>query len=227
MSNARNKTTSSRVQRPKRNKLWLSIAVALVAVLASAGIWILAFSTGSNNSSDDKISVQKTERSLSGKSADEDRQDAINAATDLLNLAAESPTNEEFDKRLEKLSEGDQTVISPELKNGIRFVDTFENENLQVNVYQSLVTFATLIQQTSGKAVVEPGTVDMWKNVHVDSELGIAFVPIAAYANQSAGFSLEMIYVDGEWKLAPYSLIDSVKLSAKLQLGAEDAAAAE
>jgi hypothetical protein len=35
---------------------------------------------------------------------------------------------------------------------------------------------------------------------------------------------MEMVYVDGGWRLAPYSLLDSVKLSAKLQLAAESAA---
>lgn len=234
MTNTKNKVkrpTTARVARPNNKVRNLSLMIIAGLIVVIVAIWSFVLLSNDDSSEPEnktETSTQQVERTVSGKTADEDRKDALAVVTDLLNISAESPTGEPFNTRLEKLNSGDRGVINPKIEENIRFVDTFaESKDLQTNVYQSLVTFATLIQQTTGQDKIAPLSVDMWKNVHVDSELGTAFVPLAAYAPQSAGFSFEMVYVDGEWKLSPYSIIDSVKLSAKLQLGTKEAASSE
>lgn len=193
-------------------------AVVLVLLLIWGTVAITNASNDSDTSGNSSKSTEKVEKSLSGKSIDDDRKDALAAATDILNTAAKSTDGKTFEERVTALDEGDMTVVDPALESMIRFKDVFaESKDMQTNTYQSVVTLATLIQQSNQTETIAPSSDTMWKNVYVDSETGTAFVPLAIYAGPSAGFSFEMVYVDGNWELAPYSLLDAVRLSAKLQ----------
>lgn len=212
----------------RNRKFWSIVAIGflLTAILAA---WVTyGITKFSENSSTANVaaSAQKIDRAVTGKTADEDRKAALATATDILNLSGNSPTGAKFDERLQSLDSGDVKVIDPELTKLIRFQDLFSDSNdMKNNTYQSLITMSTLIKNSTGSSEIKPSSDTMWKNVYVDSEMGIAFVPLAIYAGPSSSFSMEMVYVDGGWKLAPYSLLDSVKLSAKLQLAAEAATA--
>jgi hypothetical protein len=207
-------------------KLWSIVVIGLLTVGILTAWLFYGITKASENSSNETstVSTQKVERSLTGKSIDDDRKAALAAATDVLNLAGNSPTGGDFSVRLKALDEGDTKVVDPELVKSIRFKDVFADSNeMKNNTYQSLITLSTLIKNSTGSSTITPTSDTMWKNVYVDAELGTAFVPMAIYAGPSSSFSMEMVYVDGDWKLAPYSLLDSVKLSAKLQLAAEAA----
>lgn len=218
-------TTRKVVVRSNR-KFW-SIAVIAFLIVGVLAVWLFyGISQASGNSSNETstVSTQKVERSLTGKSIDEDRKAALVAATEVLNLSGNSPTGGTFSERLKALDGGDTKVVDPALVKAIRFKDVFADSNeMKNNTYQSLITLSTLIKNSTGASTIAPTSDTMWKNVYVDAELGTAFVPMAIFAGPSSSFSMEMIYVDGGWKLAPYSLLDSVKLSAKLQLAAEAA----
>lgn len=218
-------TTRKVVLRSNR-KFWSLAAIGLLIVaILSAWITYGVTKTSENSSSAaPATSAQKVDRAVSGKTADEDRKAALSAATDVLNLSGNSPTGAKFEDRLNSLDAGDTKVIDPELTKTIRFTDVFlDSDEMKNNTYQSLITLSTLIRNSTGATEIAPTSDTMWKNVYVDSELGTAFVPLAIFAGPSSSFSMEMVYVDGSWKLAPYSLLDSVKLSAKLQLAAESA----
>lgn len=208
----------------RKSKKPINILIVLVVVLIITAIWSAVAITNSDSKTEKiQVTTEKVERSVSGKSIDDDRKDALAAATEIMNLAVKSPTGVDFNERLNTLDTGDLSVIDENLVTKMRFKDTFEDsKDMQLNTYQSLVTLSTLIQKSTGSDALSPSSDIMWKNVYVDTEAGSAFVPLAIYAGPSGGFSFEMIYADGEWKLAPYSLIDSVKLSAKIQ-GAVDA----
>lgn len=210
------------VVRQKRRR-W--VFVALIAfVVAIVIVWVIWGVSQINKSSDDTVTVttQKVERSITGKSIDDDRKAALTSAQNILNLSLKSPTGSNFQERLKSLDSGDTKVIDPELVKAIRFKDSFADSNeMKNNTYQSLITISTLINNSTGSSTVAPTSDTMWKNVYVDTELGTAFVPMGVFAGPSSSFSMEMVYSEGEWKLAPYSLLDSVKLSAKLQLAAE------
>lgn len=211
----------------RSNRKFWSIAIIGFLVVGILAAWIIyGVSQVSGNSSNETstVSTQKVERSLTGKSIDDDRKAALVAATEVLNLAGNSPTGGTFSERLKALDGGDTKVVDPALVKTIRFKDIFADSNeMKNNTYQSLITLSTLIKNSTGASTITPTSDTMWKNVYVDTELGTAFVPMAIFAGPSSSFSMEMVYVDGTWKLAPYSLLDSVKLSAKLQMAAEAA----
>jgi hypothetical protein len=212
------------VLRQKRRR-WVFFAL-IAFVVAIVAVWVIWGLTQLGKSSDTTVTVstQKVERSITGKSIDEDRKAALTSAQNILNLSLKSPTGANFQDRLKSLDSGDTKVVDPELVKAIRFKDSFDDSNeMKNNTYQSLITISTLINNSTGSSTVAPTSDTMWKNVYVDTELGTAFVPMAVFAGPSSSFSMEMVYDGGNWKLAPYSLLDSVKLSAKLQLAAEAA----
>lgn len=213
-------TSKKKVVRKKNLKLINSIVIGgLVLILLVIWGTVAITKSVTPEESNSNTSAQKVEKTVSGKSVDEDRKDALNAVTNILTLSAKSPNpDENFEQRLTKLDAGDRSAIDPALTDTIRFVDVFaDSPDMQTNTLQSLITFATVIQQTTGSEAIAPTSDTMWKNVYMDSETGTAFVPLALYAGPSSGFSFEMVYVDGEWKLSPYSILDAVRLSSNLQ----------
>jgi hypothetical protein len=214
----KNKTANESIKRLKKfDKKLLNSIIIGGAILIIGAIWgIVALSGGGSHET--TIVTEKVEKTVTGISTDENRKAALSAATNVLNAAVKSPTKEEFDERLTKLDKGDFSVVSPDLENLMRFKDVFaESKDLKINTYQALITFSTLIQKTTEKETIAPISENEWQKVFVDSEAGIAFVPLSLYAGSSVAFSLEMVYIDNEWKLAPYSVLDAVKLSAMLQ----------
>ena len=49
--------------------------------------------------------------------------------------------------------------------------------------------------------------------VYLDETTRIAQVPIDYYTGVGGAVSMELVYVDGQWKLSPYSLLQSIQLA--------------
>lgn len=205
----------------------LVIAVVVILGLVWGGVALAGgFNTDNGsetpNNTNETVTSEKVEKTVSGKTIDEDRKDALNAATEILNLANGPSDGDEFSSILTKLDEGDLSVVDESLDSKIRFTDIYADSNdLKANVYQALITFSSLIKKTTDTEEIKPASDTLWKEVFVDSELGIAQVPMTVYMGQQASFAMEMVYVDGQWQLAPYSLIEQIKLSASMQPAAE------
>lgn len=194
----------------------VSLVLTLVVVCVVLVVQVSNSGNASPTPTSTSTSVEKVQRSLSGKSADEDRKDALTSAQNLLNLAAKSPTGANMEARLQALSKGDTSVLDPELVKQVRLVDMFaDNATMSANAYQALVTLTGYLNE-NGKGVA-PVSENSWKMVFVDSQAGTAYVPLSAFYQKGIVFSLEMVYVDGTWQFSPYSLLDLVRLSALLQ----------
>lgn len=205
----------------EKKKFSIGIALALVVILA--GFWgVYYFSTLSNNETvpqekgtTEEVKVEKTQRSLTGKTVEEDKKDALKSAQEILEASAVSPDDKTIQERVEALDNGDNSVVDPSLTEKMRFVGEFaEDEELQNTTYQALITLSSY---TNDDGTISPISDDVWKQVHVDQESGIAYVPISAFYGPGATFSLELVYTEDGWKMAPYSLLDIVNLSALLQ----------
>lgn len=204
-----------------QNKKNLMIALLCMLLVLSIG-WVAALggfgpeqNTTTSETTDTTTKVEKVSKTVSGKSIDEDKKDALAAAQNVLTLSAKSPTGETVEERVTKLDDSDTSVVDPSLPDTIRFAGEFETDiELQASTYQALITLTSYI---APEGDVAPISDDMWKNVYVDQELGIAYVPVSVFFGPGSAFSLEMVYTDGEWKLAPYTLLDIVRLSASLQ----------
>lgn len=210
------------IEKIKENKkISISILASLLVIVLCVGgyfAWANFSSKDSENSNKDKETSQnekteKIKKSVTGKTANEDRKDALKAAQEILTLASKSDglTAEE---RADKIDEGDYSVIDEELPKKIRLADVYSEDDMKKNVYQALIAMTKYIA-VDGE--VKPVSDNSWQSVYVDSEVGIAYVPLTSFYDNGTVFSFEMVYVDGEWKFSPYSFMDIVKLSASLQ----------
>lgn len=199
-----------------------AISIAVVLVLVILGFWGVYYYTSVNDNNtvsketnNEPATVEKVERSLSGKGIEQDKKDALDTAQSILEASAISPDGKTVQERVEALDSGDTSVVDKSLTEKMRFVGEFEtDEELKITTYQALVTLSSY---TNAEGKVEPVSDTVWQQVHVDEEAGIAYVPISAFYGPGASFSLELVYSDGEWKMAPYSLLDIINLSALLQ----------
>lgn len=205
-----------------RRKTLFFISVLVLVLLI---IWGVIAAINLNSDAEDTAStppetVEKVEvvtRSVTGKSVEEDRQDAVDALTELLKTADKSPDEEMIpSERLLALDKNDFSVVDKNLEGMIHY-SADSNVDFKVSTYQSLITIAAVVKSSSPGGEIRP-IADQYTNfTYADPEVGTVFVPLGIYVSDGAVFSFEMVYVDGEWKLAPYSLLKAVQLSATLQ----------
>lgn len=200
-------------------KKTFSIGVAVLLVAIILGFWGVYYYSSTRPVEETPQSttteVEQVQRSLTGKSLEEDKKDVLSATQSILEASAISPDEKTVPERVEALDKGDMSVVDPSLTEKIRFVGEFkDDEGLQRTTYQALITLSTY---TNEEGSIEPISEEIWEQVHVDQEAGIAYVPISAFYGPGASFSIEMVFSDGEWKMAPYSLLDIINLSALLQ----------
>lgn len=193
----------------------LLLSIAIIALIISLSVVVHNNNSTDNSSSQSSTTTEKVDKSISGKNVEQDKKDALKAAQDLLNDASQSPTKETPQQRAEKLDKNDTSVISKTLPDRIIFEDVFDtNNDLKNNTYQTLIIMSSYLGD-AGK--IAPLSDDMWKKVYLDSEDGIAYVPVNIFSNSQNVFSIEMVYRDGQWKMSPYSLLEIVKFSASMQ----------
>lgn len=204
---------------PTRDKKTFIIAIlsmAVVLLILLFGAFVLTNANKQVTTPNNSTTVTKVEKSLSGKSADDDKKDALEAAQSLLNAANTYEGDLTVKERLEKIDNSDYSVTDVDsMKKNIRFAGEFADDvALQNTTFQSLVTLSSYLTDENGK--ISPTSDTMYNYVYLDTELGIAFVPVSIFTDGSSAFSLEMVYVDGAWKLSPYSLLDIIRLSSNL-----------
>lgn len=193
-----------------RKRLITILSIALV-ILLGIGTFVAISIKNSNNENSGNSSISKTERTLSGKSIDEDRKDALKSTENLLTTALKYKGKLTPEERAEKIADGDLSVIDPKIDELIRFTDVFNEKELKANVYQALIAI-TKFTAIEGKVV--PVSNNAYQSVFVDQDAGVAYVPMSSFSDNGAVFSLEMVYVDNTWKLSPYSFMEIIKISA-------------
>lgn len=203
--------------------LYAIIGAATAVILGL--VWGLVFLASTGNadvapSPGATSSPTQIDRTLSGKTIDEDRQDVFDATVDLLNATNAPVEQAAFLKLLEELDSASVSDIPQEFIAKIRFVDKMSEDLLKITTYQALVTFASLSKASSENGEVTSLYLDGPNGIFVDQEAGIAHVPMNIFVNQEGQpntFSLEFTYIDGEWLMQPYSVLDQLRLSLALQ----------
>lgn len=214
------KNIRTQVDTATREKRYKIVIILLsVALLIAVGVSVLqmVFPVGTHSStsqnSSTSSSVVRTQPSRSGKSVDQDRRDALAAAEALLKAGGTYNGKLSFNDRLTAVGKrtagaADYTTMNKYLLFNGEFSD---DTNLQNTVYQTLVTLNHFLTEGSNK--IAPVSNTSYSQVYLDQEHGIAYVPVNALSSTSSVFSLEMIYDNGQWKLAPYTLLDMVRMS--------------
>lgn len=207
---------------PQKKRSYLAITLIVLALIA-LGVALAVFFANKDDSVGTTPDEQPTTQSQSDSSvpsADTGRMDAVEATEDLLNsVYLDFDSEEDYMEAMEKIqTDGYEAVLPEDVSDRIHFVDIFDgNEGAEIITYQTLLALSAQISMETGEEIaLQYDETQVEGNVLYDEEVGIAYVPISAFATGDASFSLQMVYVDGEWKLAPYSVIESVQLSASL-----------
>lgn len=212
--------------RSTKRAVTLTVVIGLLVVIAA--VWITAAVMQANRDTNafdsttpnTDVEVEQVQRTVTGNPIDTDRQAALDAAQEVL-TAAVIEDEDTFVETMQAMdTEGFNAEHLPEgLTDSFRFEDTMQEEDRQVNSVQAVLTIAQIATQFADTAgTVEPIATDAWQYVHVDSELGIAFVPVSVFTGTETGYSLMMVFTENEqWQLDPYPLLDSVTLGAMIQ----------
>lgn len=177
----------------------------------------------------ENMQIQKIDKSVSGKSVEQDQKDALAAAQTLINLA-ETKTDNPNDLvtatslRMQEVSQGNLDSIPDEMKNMVSHSTAYKDSdtnNVALNAYNVLIGLKS--QGFNNQEVV--ANTDAWQGVYVHPETGIAFVPLSSFADTTNAlpYSMMMVYEDGAWKFLPQSLIESVNIAGSAKAGASSA----
>jgi cytoskeletal protein RodZ len=199
------------------------IAAAVVIILGL--VWALVVVASNNDGEKEASTPEKTSqttvtRTLTGKELAADRADVYKAATELLESTNAPAKQEEFTALLSELDGAKVSDIPEGFLDKVRFADLLDEEQLKVTTYQALITFASLAKASSEDGKIASLYADGPMSIMVDQETGTAQVPMNIFVSQEGQantFSMEFVYVDGEWKMAPYSVLDQLRLSLAMQ----------
>lgn len=196
-----------------------STPTKIVAVLlVIAIVWIIAYNIPHTTNDSNTNQQEQTVSRVSGKTAEQDKKDALGVATALLTDANKLQGNNDLSTALQSIQNNPNSVPQ-DMKDKIRFTDRFVNDpnssDSQVSVYQSLVTLANYINKITGKSSITPTSDTSWKSIQLDQDVGSAFIPVSLFTG-TGQFSMEMVYVNGQWQFSPYSLMDAISLSSSL-----------
>lgn len=198
---------------------WIALSAGLIILI---GVIVLVVVTANKpitaeTSTTEQVKVEKT---LSGKSVAEDKQDILSAAVAILDTVEAPKDAADFESYMQKIESG-EVPVPEELKAKIRLVDSLATEDgIERTIYQTLVTFATFSKQSTGNDKVSPLYDDAASGIILDQEVGVAYVPTTLFVNSGTGvngFSMEFVYVDGEWLFSPYMTLDELRLALVLQ----------
>lgn len=207
----------------KQNKT--VIAVVLSAVLVIAAVWLLIIfapssTTVENNDTPvfipENVVQEQIERTLSGLSEEEDKRNALDSLLEVLNILLDL-----YDGVMdpEEFVTGIGLHLIP-LPNSIteylRFSTEFTNDPDELAyrtlAAQSLAALALQLNQLAGIEEIIPLHDNSWREIFLDQELGIAFIPISTFSPTDGNLAINMVLVGERWQVLPYSLLNSFLL---------------
>lgn len=203
-----------------RKRLKTVITIVLFPAIFGTGFALGNFTNSTNVDShkEEKVTVEKVQYSVSGKSAEEDKKDAVNALKEILISAHKSKENKGLEERLKEIDNDNYNDVDSKVIHAFYWADGLDKrEDVRKNAIQGLVTIGYLVDNKGLK--FEPQTKDINSVVYLDQKTGRAYIPASVFLGPSNGASIEMIYNDEtkEWKIDPYSFVETLRLSAKLQ----------
>lgn len=194
---------------------WKNIAIVLLLVtsIMLGALLLTQRSTGVQTTNDTPSNeVSKITRSVSGATEEEDVAAVVGQSVLLMkeSIAAQP---DGLEAAVISINEGDLSSLPEELTEMVRTPGSLAETANQVMAYQSILAVAKNIQDVNPSFGLVSGTNS---TVLVDSEAGVAFVPLTVFTGNNNGFYLEWVLIDDSWVLNPYSLIQSSILAANL-----------
>lgn len=209
-----------------QNKIQLS--VLLVIILQIAGVFFLSFnpilSENKNKSLNaDKIyeevekrikaaypdKVYNPDKAKSEIKQEFTKQSAIDTVKEMFTEIKGSDDKDKLKERLTKLDSDDNaykdnTYFPQNVLAKIYLPDTMNNDNVYQNTATALLALTALLEENVGSIDVK--VLDMASLV-IDEKTNTVFVPLDIFVGRFTGVTLQMVFIDGEWKLLPHSLM--------------------
>lgn len=142
------------------------------------------------------------------------KEGALEAATNMLKSFNADPSNklsiEDRIKGIDKDKKLDD-YISDSAKSYLYLKDFMDKEEGYTT--SSIAILAIIKNLTEiGNENLNPVSNDT-QYVYLDETTRIAQVPLDYFTGVGGAVSMELVYVDGQWKLSPYSLLQSIQLA--------------
>lgn len=148
------------------------------------------------------------------------KQSAIDSLTNILNLFYDKDNELSVKERFDKINEDKskyKEYIKEEALNKLYIIDEYATEEFYTNSILTLLSFSSTLKGES-KEDITPLAVNL-DTIYFDDYTKSAYIPMTIYTGNGGSISFEMIYKDNEWKLAPYTLVESIILSNQLSEG--------
>lgn len=193
------------------------ITIGLVTLFS---LYLTVFNFMLNKSIENKINSDNTKvENVLPNRTDETKENfskegALEAATNMLKSFNADPSNklsiEDRIKGIDKDKKLDD-YISDSAKSYLYLKDFMDKEEGYTT--SSIAILAIIKNLTEiGNENLNPVSTDT-QYVYLDETTRIAQIPLDYYTGAGGAVSLEMVYVDGQWKLSPYSLLQSIQLA--------------
>lgn len=163
-----------------------------------------------------KIKAKETDETLkTDKSSEKKTEKATEKATE---KTAKKETDEEDSivSRLKKLDDEDtdiEDVLSKKAIDMLYFSEEFGSDKFNRQfAASSLLIYHELIMDAVDSDDFKPVIESFDQIVYLDNKFMTAHIPLDIFAGSGTGVAFEMQYVDGEWKLNPYTAMMSLNM---------------
>lgn len=196
----------------KKNKV---LIVIVIAILLGWVATIMTFRSLSkdNDTKEKVVYVNENEEKLDNFKAGE----AVNTLGEILSMSYKDIDGKDRkpEERMEALKSAKDIdkVIDKDVFKHVYLDNTWgENENNQVATAVGLIVQSNLIAELAGGDFKPKLPVNEYF-VTLDEKTSKAFVRLDVFVGGATGLSMEMEYIDGEWKLDPYTLVSTMELT--------------
>lgn len=147
--------------------------------------------------------VKKTEVKVEDKAEDQGKND-------------EDKTEDTITRRLERLDDEEtdiEDVLTKEAIDMLYFSEEFGSDKFNRQfAASSLLIYHELIMNAVDSDDFKPVIESFDQIVYLDNKFMTAHIPLDIFAGSGTGVAFEMQYVDGEWKLNPYTAMMSLNM---------------
>lgn len=189
----------------------------IIIILAFSLILLTVFAINNEkkeiqNLEPDKVYVDKdTGEILSNFS----RASAVNKLNEILINVGKDSEDRKIKDRLELIEKDNidmKDVLSKDVIDNLYLEEEFqENKFNRKFTASSLLVLNQVITDVTENEI-KPIIKNYDEIVYFDDELLNAHIPLDVFVGNSTGISMEMVYIDGEWKLNPYTSMMSLNL---------------
>ena len=191
--------TSSILIKSKLNGKKAILSYVLIALITLFSLYLTVFNfmldksvTNKGNTTDTKVEKVLPNRTDETKE-NFSKEGALEAATNMLkSFYADPSSNTSIEDRIKGIDKDKKIdgYVSDTAKSYLYLKDFMDKEEGYTTSAMAILAY-----------------------IYLDETTRIAQVPLEYYTGSGGAVSLEMVYVDGQWKLSPYSLIQAIQLA--------------